>query len=379
MTDFSGLQKFLRITVDPKRSGEETQVLDRKVCLNGWAERVRVDAPATSPYPMGCWYNPYSLGSVQGIQEGWASPAVAQERPVRIGPGEYTVTATIRPRYTRVFGLTAAEATRTIQLTVTDDDSGARARRSTVARPAAQRPTGPQGRVAGGPVPDLRSLPAWGISMAGNGNYLRFAATVWNAGNSPLVVDGFRREGEDEMDAYQYFFDAAGTQTGYEQVGHMHWDPRRTHQHWHFEDFARYSLLDQDKVEAVRSKKEAFCLANTDAVDLTVPDAAWRPDNTDLTTSCGGYSSLSVREVLAAGWGDTYVQFRAGQSFDLRGLPNGTYYIAVIANPRNKLVEASTTNNVSLRKVHIGGTAGARTVRVPQVGIIEERGYGGQG
>jgi hypothetical protein len=378
MPDFSGLARFVKLTIDPRKKGE-TRELTRKACLNGYAERVRPDAPATSPYPVGCWYNPFSLGSVQGIQQGWASPVLDQERPLRIGPGRYTVTATIKPRYATAFGLTSAEATRTTELTVTSEDfEGEADQRSKVARPALHRPTGPQSR-ADGPVPDLRSLPAWGINVSPSGDFLRFAATVWNAGDSPLVVDGFRRQDEDEMDAYQYFFDAAGNQTGYQQVGHLHWDPKSSHQHWHFDDFARYTLLDEDKVEATRSKKEAFCLANTDAVDLTVPDADWRPGNTDLATSCGDYSSLSIREVLAAGWGDTYMQYRAGQSFNLRGLPNGTYYIAVIANPDNNLVEASTDNNVALRKIRIGGRDGHRTVRVPQVGVIEEGGYGGRG
>jgi Lysyl oxidase len=387
MTDFSGLERFVRLTID-RRNGD-TLTFSRRACLNGYSERVRPDAPARSAYPVGCWYNPFSLGSVQGVQQGWATPILSQQRPLRIGPGRYTVTATVRPRYATTFGLGPAEATRTIKLTVSEEDfSGeGRARPSTVARPAAHPPAGPEGRAAAGqegraaagPVPDLRSLPAWGMSIAGNGNFLRFSATVWNAGNSPLVVDGFRRQGEDEMDAYQYFFDADGNQTGYQDVGHLHWDPKPSHQHWHFEDFARYSLLDRDKVEAVRSKKEAFCLANTDAVDLTVPDAEWRPENTDLSTSCGDYSSLSIREVLAAGWGDTYTQYRAGQSFNLKGLPNGTYYVAVIANPKHHLVEASMDNNVALRKVRIGGREGHRTVKVPQVGIIEEDGYGGQG
>ena len=76
--------------------------------------------------------------------------------------------------------------------------------------------------------------------------------------------------------------------------------------------------------------------------------------------------------MLAAGWGDTYAQFRAGQSFNLKNLPNGTYYIATIANPNHRLVESNTTDNVALRKIVIGGKAGARTVTVPQVGIIDE-------
>ena len=62
----------------------------------------------------------------------------------------------------------------------------------------------------------------------------------------------------------------------------------------------------------------------------------------------------------------------AGQSFDLRGLANGTYYVAVTANPDGRLVESSTDNNVSLREVVIGGSDGHRTVSVPQVGVIEE-------
>ncbi|MFC6344039.1 lysyl oxidase family protein, partial [Nocardioides hankookensis] len=248
-----------------------------------------------------------------------------------------------------------------------------------VATPAAHRPTGAQQRRVTGPTPDLRSLPAWGISLSKNTHYLHFSATVWNAGDSPLVVDGFRRRGQDLMDAYQYFFDADGTQTGYQDVGHMHWDPKPSHQHWHFEDFARYSLLRKDRSTAAVSKKEAFCLANTDAVDLTVPSAAWKPENTDLATSCGDYTSLSIREVLAAGWGDTYTQYRAGQSFRVDNLPNGVYFISVAANPDGNLVESSTTNNVALRKIRLSGKRDERKVTVTQVGIIKDEGYGGTG
>lgn len=384
MTTFSGLDRFLSLEIDPKKKGEETRTLARKACLNGYAERVDPAAPARSPYPTGCWYNAYSLGSVQGVQEGWATPILSTDRPLRIPAGEYTVTARVAPQYADLFGLSEEQATRTFRLTVTSEDDGGvgpeppHEHRNPAYRPAAQAPTGPQGLRADGPMPDLQSLPAWGVNVSENGNFLRFSATVWNAGNSPVVVDGFRTSDE-EMTAYQYFFDAEGNQTGYEEVGSMEWDAKPSHSHWHFEDFARYSLLDADMTEAVRSRKEAFCLANTDSVDLTVQDAEWKPENTDLSTSCGDYSSLSIREVLAAGWGDTYTQYRAGQSFDLRGLPNGTYYIAVLANPENRLVESDKTNNLELREIRLKGKEGARKVFVPQVGIIEEEVYGGTG
>ena len=377
MKDFSaGLRRFVKLTVT---SGDTVQRFRRGMCLNERTDRVIPDAPATSKYPGHCFYNPYALGSVQGIEEGWATSILSESRPLRLAPGRYTVKAKIGPGYADALGVARPDASRTFRLIVRDESEFERLRPSSrVAQPAQQEPAQRAAAAPAGPVPDLRSLPAWGLDVGGRGNYLRFAATVWNAGDSPLVVDGFRREGEDVMDAYQYFFDGDGNQTGHELVGEMHWDRRRTHQHWHFEDFARYTLLGADKTERVRSRKEAFCLANTDAVDLTVPNALWHPFNTDLSTSCGDSSSLSIREVLASGWGDTYLQFRAGQSFDLRGLPNGKYFIAVIANPENRLVEASKNNNVALRKVFIGGTRGHRTVRVPQVGLVDEPAFFGK-
>jgi len=198
---------------------------------------------------------------------------------------------------------------------------------------------------------------------------------VWNGGNSPLVVDGFRVEGQDYMDAYQYFFDADGNQTGYQAVGQLHYHAGN-HNHWHFEDFARYQLLNADLSLAVKSRKQSFCLANTDAVDYTVDGADWHPESTDLSTACGGPGALSIREVLSSGSGDSYFQYRYGQAFKLDGLPNGIYYISVEANPLGNLIESDTTNNNSLRKVRLGGTPEKRWVKAFQVGIVEET-YGG--
>ena len=172
------------------------------------------------------------------------------------------------------------------------------------------------------------------------------------------------------MTSYQYFYDADGDVVGHENIGTMEWDPRPGHTHWHFEDFARYTLLDADKNEVVRSRKEAFCLANTDAVDLTVDRAAWEAYNTDLATACGGLSSASVREVLLAGWGDTYVQTLPGQSFKVRGLPNGVYYVSIETNPFGNVYENDSTNNVSLRKIRLTGEGASRAVKVFPVGDI---------
>jgi hypothetical protein len=82
---------------------------------------------------------------------------------------------------------------------------------------------------------------------------------------------------------------------------------------------------------------------------------------------------------LPAGWGDTYGQFLAGQAFDITDLPNGTYYVKVVANPDGRLIERRSDNNVSFRRVILRGTAGARTVTVPPYRGIDTEGGGDQG
>lgn len=375
MTDFTGLPDFLRLRVfnaDGKRVG----YVSRALCLNGYSERISPDAPLRSPYPYGCPWNRFTLGSVMGIQQGFATRPDLWTR-IALPDGTYTVKASIALPWRDLFGISEADGTGTFTLVVGGGvvcrgcrTSSPRLATSEPAGPAASEPTAPRSGRPADPLPDLRTLPAFSIRVTGDGDHLGFSANVWNAGPSPLVVDGFRRADEPIMDAYQYFLDANGDQVGYQLVGEMEWDARNGHHHWHFKDFARYTLLDANQVEAVRSHKEAFCLAATDAVDYTVPGADWQPDYTDLHTQCGDIDSLSIREVLSAGSGDTYTQWVAGQSFNLRGLPNGTYYVAVEANPEGKLIEASSDNNISLRQVIIGGVPGHRTVKVPRVGIV---------
>jgi hypothetical protein len=219
-------------------------------------------------------------------------------------------------------------------------------------------------------LPDLQTLPAFGIELTRRG-FLNFAATEWDAGPAPMVIDGFRNPVAPLiMGSYQYFYNPDGTPAGHKRIGTMEWDPRPGHEHWHFQDFARYSLLDADQTQVVLSHKEGFCLANTDAVDFTVPGAVWNPYNTDLATACGDLSSLAVREVLLTGSGDTYYQSLPGQSFKVRDLPNGVYYVKIEVNPNGNMFETDKTNNVSLRKIRLMGSCDNRTVKVFPVGDI---------
>jgi hypothetical protein len=179
------------------------------------------------------------------------------------------------------------------------------------------------------------------------------------------------------MDAWEYFY-SNGSPVGRAQVGTMMYDARPSHQHWHFEQFAGYTLLDANRQTIARSRKTGFCLAPTDAIDLTAPNALWNPYSIGLSTACGGEGALWVREALPVGWGDTYYQSMAGQSFDITDLPNGTYYIQITANPAGLLMEASTTNNTQIRRIVLGGRPGHRSVKVPAWhGIDPEPGTSG--
>ncbi|MFF8837466.1 lysyl oxidase family protein [Streptomyces sp. NPDC015130] len=463
--DFSGLPGFAEITVTDT-TGKTVVSRTENFCPNNASGRVRPDAPATSKYPESCPTNPFTLGSVWGVEKGWAANTYsgAYTQPVKLAAGTYTAKIGVAKKYRDLLGI--ADKPATVKITVQErswEDGPAAARAATAGEhaghgaghqaPAAHAghgaghaPTprqagapetsgaGPSYNVGHGPLkaappavpwavkkqqaartdmqaadtagqtdgsrqapaltprssrpsgtpsvpnvpkPDLRSLPAYGITISDGGqnvpgkDYLAFSANVWNAGPAQLVVDGFRSPGKAKMDAYQYFYDAAGKQVGYTPTGTMEWDPRPGHVHWHFTDFASYRLLKADKKEAVRSGKEAFCLANTDAVDYTVKNANWHPFNTDLATACGQENSISVREVLDVGSGDTYTQDLPGQSFDITDVPNGTYYIQVLANPAKRLKETSLDNNSALRKVVLGGTPGNRTVKVPAHDLVD--------
>ncbi len=371
---WDGLPRFLHVDVT-RNAGGYHKVRHLTWCPNDYEpQRINPDSVPDSSFPQFCGGNPFSLGTVFGVDDGWAVNAFSSTGGIVIrGPdGRYTVTITIPPAYRHALGISDADASVSIAVKVKTVDFSCPpfCEAGTTARAAAVQPadvpivTQPPASTR----PDLQALPAWGMGVevddVTGDDFLTFGATVWNHGPAPLTVEGFRRPGTNVMDAYQYFY-RDGVAVGRAKAGTMVYDARPGHEHWHFKQFATYTLLDATKSTIVRSEKEAFCLAPTDAIDLSAPGAVWRPDDIGLHTICGGQTSLWVRETLPSGWGDTYFQYLPGQSFDISGLPNGTYFIEVTANPTHRLSETNTSNNSQLRKVILKGRPGHRTVVVP--------------
>ena len=105
------------------------------------------------------------------------------------------------------------------------------------------------------------------------------------------------------------------------------------------------------------SGKQSWCLVDTDAIDLTLPNA----NLASFGTGPRHVVRRSERAVDPRGarrrLGDTYDQYVAGQAFDITDLPNGTYYVRVHVNPLGAMFESNTANNVEDRLIRLRGQA----------------------
>ena len=373
---FNGLRDFLRLSV-ADTAGQVVASTRPLFCLNFGPQRAVPDSARTNPYPPGCANDPFPKSLVMGLPRGWAADPAGfslsfPPPTVRLGPRDLQGDRDHRPavrapathRRRRRDGQSQAhrgEGNGMLRRGCADDRP-ARAR-TLAPLPSASHLASPPAAA----LPDLVPLPSWGIGALhdrSGRDLLTFGATVWVGGNSPLDVEGFRSNGSPVMKAYQYFW-RNGHVIGRARAGTMGFDSKPGHDHWHFEQFARYQLLDSAKNLAVRSHKVGFCIAPSDPVNLLAPHSVWQPPSIGFGGACGSPTALWVQEMMPVGWGDTYLQSVAGQAFDITSVPNGTYYIEIIANPQHVLQESNTRNDVSLRKVILGGTPGQRTAKVP--------------
>ncbi len=400
-----GLRQFLSVRfLDSRRRTAARELVT--FCPNGESARIDDSGPPNPTYPGDCSaasFFPFVRGTVWGIDPGWAvTPALGQfpgfplgvPGPVRLPPallrhlhggvnlkpGRYTAIASITSPYRALFAIPTKQASATIHLRVVPSPPPPRP--PTIAHTALARrlPTPLTATAAVQPdpatMPNLVALPAWHIRIRHTAGHdlLTFSATIWNAGPAPFTIEGYRRGNSNLMDAYEYFYDSSGNVVGRAPAGTMFYDNGRGHHHWHLAQLAAYTLTGSSH-HAVRSHKQSFCIAPTDAVDLTVPGAVLTQANLGLGfggSTCDLYSpgAIWIREQLPAGWGDTYVQSVAGQAFDITHIPNGRYQIKVRVNPLGVLHETTTTDDIATRNIRLSGSPNAREVSVdPWYGI----------
>jgi len=214
----------------------------------------------------------------------------------------------------------------------------------------------------------------------------RFDAVLWNAGGAFELVGTSCTTGQASVcsNVIQRIWEDDGTPGGdsYEVDvdGPIVFDVGDGHNHYHFENAARYEIVVPNGANIV-ARKVGFCMFDTYAdPDNSVPDLPKFYTSSCVLTGSG------VKMGLSRGWGDHYPTFLEHQWVVVTGLKAGTYTLRAEVNPGLEFTEANTANNVldTLREIpgataqetsattqagtpvtaHLGGTVEGKTVAV---------------
>lgn len=145
-----------------------------------------------------------------------------------------------------------------------------------------------------------------GAVTAGPHRLLVFGAETVNIGTSDMVVGPPKRNDP------------------------VNWEYSACHDHWHFKNYAQWSLYDVNGMQVASGLKEGFCIEDTNPY---LSSADPRPKYT------------CRRQGIQAGWADTYGWGLIGQWLVIDGVPSGQYTLVATVNPAGYLPESDYSNN----------------------------------
>jgi hypothetical protein len=146
-----------------------------------------------------------------------------------------------------------------------------------------------------------------GCAVPGTRRLLRFASETRNIGNADLVL---------------------GNPTNNPLFVY---DP--CHNHYHFEGYIKFRLLDTNQVVVATGKKIGFALVDGERWDTTNGDPS---DHFD-----------EENQGIQHGWADLYDYLLPCQYVDITDVPPGPYTLEQEVDPDNKLAELNESNNVT--------------------------------
>jgi hypothetical protein len=129
------------------------------------------------------------------------------------------------------------------------------------------------------------------------------------------------------------------------------------HDHYHFQGYALYRLLDSAGQVVLTGRKRAFCLEDFE-----------RQDDPPLTTRKQPRYTCE-NQGISVGWTDTYANGLKCQFLDITDLAPGQYTLEVTVNPDRFFPELSYDNNVATAPVEIAPPTTSPTD--PCVGQVE--------
>lgn len=137
-----------------------------------------------------------------------------------------------------------------------------------------------------------------------------------------------------------------GGKTFARPAGTLRW--HAAHHHYHFDNFAVYRLRTVTASGGVgkivaSGDKASFCLTDVDPYNQKLHGAPKE----------SFYDSCSYKQQgISVGWADVYTESLDGQWIDVTNLPAGKYWLEVVVDPNNRIVESNEKNNTIRIPIH---------------------------
>jgi hypothetical protein len=160
---------------------------------------------------------------------------------------------------------------------------------------------------------------------------IRFSSERFRANDCAAIEGCVTGTGRRKLMRFSVFTPNIGTADMVlgDPVGNPLFEYSPCHDHYHFEGYAAYELLDRSGTSIMQGRKQAFCLLDSEKID---PLAG--PPKYDC-----GFQGISK------GWADVYTSDLDCQWLDITGVPAGEYQLRVTINPEHVLNELRFDNN----------------------------------
>jgi subtilisin-like proprotein convertase family protein len=173
------------------------------------------------------------------------------------------------------------------------------------------------------------------------GDLLRFSTAFANQGAGHLEVFGGEPTANGNQEVFQRIYDDEG---GFRDRLAGEFTYHEGHGHIHFDGYAIYNLREIGPAGEIgdivaTGGKISFCLIDITRYDDDAPSS--------------NYGSCGTTQGVSAGWSDVYGRGLADQWINISGIDDGDYYLEVVTDPEDKLLESDETNNTTIITITI--------------------------
>lgn len=209
-------------------------------------------------------------------------------------------------------------------------------------------------------LPNIVPLPAADVHVdtddTGVGLALRFSSWMANQGQHHFDVVGVPNPALPLTAAAHQCTEWAAPRlcSARQEIGALEYHD--AHQHWHFQNFARFELRrSSDGALVSLSDKVSFCMMDS------APVRSSRTPET-LFAHPLYYGCDLGTQGISAGWADIYTSDLPGQQLSIAGLPDGNYDIITVADPAGLILETNDSDNASVRRITLSNNGTKATV-----------------